>query len=458
VVTNLGSAATSAATTVTDTLPAGFTLTSTSGAGWSFAASGPIVTATYGGLVAAGDSAGFTLTVAIGAAAVPGVVNAATASTPGDADAANDRDLDPTTVAPTPTSPSTSATPPRSWSASRAPTRSWSRTWHRRHRLRHHRHRHAARGPRLRERRRHRLERGRGGRRRHRHARGADRRRRQRRLHARRRRRRGRAGGRVNAATVATAGDFDALNDRDTDATAVSGVPDLGLDKRHTAPFLVGQPGTYTFVVSNLGSTATTGSIAVTDTLPAGLTFTSAAGGGWSVVAAAGIVTATHATPIAAGDSAAFTLDVGVGVGALGGVVNAATVATAGDLDALNDRDSDATAVSGVPDLALDKRHTAPFLVGQDGTYTVVVTNLGTAATTGSIAVTDTLPAGLTFASAAGGGWSVVAAAGIVTATHAAPIAAGDSAASPSTSTSAWAPWGAWSTRPRSRPPATSTP
>ena len=37
------------------------------------------------------------------------------------------------------------------------------------------------------------------------------------------------------------------------------------------------------------------------------------------------------------------------------------------------------------PDLALDKRHTAPFIDGQSGVYQLVVTNVGSAATTSAI-------------------------------------------------------------------------
>ena len=37
-----------------------------------------------------------------------------------------------------------------------------------------------------------------------------------------------------------------------------------------------------------------------------------------------------------------------------------------------------------LPDFTIDKRHLAPFAVGQAGTYTLVVTNLGTGASIGA--------------------------------------------------------------------------
>ena len=58
------------------------------------------------------------------------------------------------------------------------------------------------------------------------------------------------------------------------------------------------------------------------------------------------------------------------------------------------------------PDLVLDKRHSGSFRAGQTGTYTLTVTNVGSGPTSGPITVTDTLPTGLTYASASGSGWS----------------------------------------------------
>jgi len=48
-----------------------------------------------------------------------------------------------------------------------------------------------------------------------------------------------------------------------------------------------------------------------------------------------------------------------------------------------------------LPDLRIDKSHTGNFTRGANGTYTITVTNGGTAPTVGTITVTDTLPTGL---------------------------------------------------------------
>src|SRR5437773_11568991 len=136
-------------------------------------------------------------------------------------------------------------------------------------------------------------------------------------------------------------GDLSASNDRDVDPTTVIGTPDVALDKRHTANFVHGQNGTWTFVVTNTGTAATAAVTTVTDTLPTGTTFVSGAGSGWSFAPSGQVITATFAAPIAAADSASFTLTVAVDASAVPGVTNSAVVSLAGDLSAVNDRDVD---------------------------------------------------------------------------------------------------------------------
>src|SRR5437667_145075 len=174
--------------------------------------------------------------------------------------------------------------------------------------------------------------------------------------------------------------------------------------KRHTAAFVDGATGTYTLVVTNVGTTATSGPITVTEPLPAGLSFVSGLGAGWSFAAAGGTVTATNNGSIAAGDSLLFTLTVIVAPAAVPSITNTATVSTSGDPYAGNDTANDPTVVAGAPDLAMAKRHTAAFVDGATGTYTLVVTNVGTAATIDTITVTDPLPAGLLYNSGFGAG------------------------------------------------------
>jgi hypothetical protein len=60
-----------------------------------------------------------------------------------------------------------------------------------------------------------------------------------------------------------------------------------------------------------------------------------------------------------------------------------------------------------LPDLTIAKTHTGNFTQGQTGaTYTITVTNNGSASASGAITVTDTLPSGLTATAISGIGWN----------------------------------------------------
>jgi uncharacterized repeat protein (TIGR01451 family) len=62
--------------------------------------------------------------------------------------------------------------------------------------------------------------------------------------------------------------------------------------------------------------------------------------------------------------------------------------------------------VRGVPDVTIDKSHTGTFVRGQQGTFSLIVGNVGGRPTTGTVVIDDTLPAGLGVVSASGDGWT----------------------------------------------------
>ena len=101
-----------------------------------------------------------------------------------------------------------------------------------------------------------------------------------------------------------------------------------------------------------------------------------------------------------------ITLVVSVGPQAYPSAENVATVAT--ETPEVTTRNNSATDVVEVPplvDLAVTKTHTGDLTVGQQGTYTLTVSNNGPTADPGPQTLTDTLPAGLTYVSAQGAGW-----------------------------------------------------
>ncbi len=432
-VSNVGTASTSGPITVSDVLPTGLTFSSATGSGWSCSAVGQAVTcSTPGPLAPANALPAITLTVDVGPAAAPSVTNTATVATSGDSNASNDANSDPTTVNPAPTpdltiakthtgsftvgtngtyslsvsnigAGSTSGTitvtdvlptgltyvsaTGTGWSCS-AVAQTVTCT-------------HpgpvapAAALPAIA------LTVGVGA---------------------------AAVPTVTNTATVSTPGDANGANDSASDPTAVSPAPapDLTITKTHAGNFTVGSNGSYQLTVSNVGAGATTGPITVSDALPTGLTYVSATGTGWSCSAVGQAVTCTTPGPVApAAALPTITLTVSVGAAAVPSVVNTSAVSTAGDANASNDTASDPTTVNPAPapDLTITKSHGAPFIVGSNGVYSLGVSNVGSAATTGTVTVTDPLPAGLTFVSATGTGWSCGAVGQAVTCTHPGPVA-----------------------------------
>jgi uncharacterized repeat protein (TIGR01451 family) len=82
-----------------------------------------------------------------------------------------------------------------------------------------------------------------------------------------------------------------------------------------------------------------------------------------------------------------------------------------------------AIVAAGSPDLALSKTHSGTLRTGENGSYTLTVTNVGQTATSGPTTVVDVLPAGLAYVSATGAGWSCSAVGQTVTCTNPNPIA-----------------------------------
>ena len=111
-------------------------------------------------------------------------------------------------------------------------------------------------------------------------------------------------------------------------STTNTPVADLGIDKSHAGNFTAGQNGSFSIVVHNYGPEIATGTTTVTDTLPAGLTYVSGTGTGWSCAAVGQVVTCNHnSASVAVGaDLPTLTITVAVGASAASSVNNVATV------------------------------------------------------------------------------------------------------------------------------------
>jgi uncharacterized repeat protein (TIGR01451 family) len=249
----------------------------------------------------------------------------------------------------------------------------------------------------------------------------------------------------TNTATVSGGGEpaSNNGNNSSTIATAVcsASCPDLQVVKTSAASFTVGSPASYTLSVKNVGGLSTgVNNYVISDTLPTGLTLTTAVGGaGWTVglgwtctvgTAGGNQVTCNSSTAILpSATSTSIVFPVTVANTAAPSVTNTASVSGGGEPAAAtgNNATSRTTVVIDF-DLIISKTSPASFTLGTNGVYTITVSNIGALVTSGIITVTDTLPAGLTFVSGTGNNWNNCTAAGqVVTCTRPAArtIAAG---------------------------------
>ncbi len=205
----------------------------------------------------------------------------------------------------------------------------------------------------------------------------------------------------TNTATASTtSAETNLANNTASAATTINSITDLSITKTDvTDPVYVGEPLGYTMAVSNAGPSNATG-VLVTDTLASSLTFVSASPGcvpsGKTLICAIGA--------LAASGNRAITVTVTPTAAAVGTLINTAVVSgNEADSNSTNNTATASTTVLPKTDLSVGQSSTpTPALLGNLLTYAVVVANNGPSAATG-VVLTDTLPAGVTLASAPAG-------------------------------------------------------
>ena len=233
-----------------------------------------------------------------------------------------------------------------------------------------------------------------------------------------------------NTATLATVVETDSnlQNNQQTVTTAVDRSVDIVVTKTTNSTLVSAGSGAgnlvYTVTARNAGTSDASG-VTVSDfgvlaaSLPAGVSFVSAAGSDSSTFDnTTGIWTIGS---LAAGAVRTLTITLTVGVTTVDGIIinNNAAVATVTETETnlLNNSQSVTTAVIGAIDLVVVKTGTPnPVLSPGLLTYTVLVTNTGTGTATG-VVLTDNLGPGMTFSSGTSTQGTVTHANGIVTTT-----------------------------------------
>jgi uncharacterized repeat protein (TIGR01451 family) len=211
----------------------------------------------------------------------------------------------------------------------------------------------------------------------------------------------------ANSVTVSGGGATGATT---TDSTIINQAPDLIISKTTSSTFVRGGTASYTLRVSNMGSGPSIGTISVTDTMPTGLTLTSAFGDNWNCTASTStVMNCVNGTFFSPGSLLqTITLNVNIASDAPSSITNTARVDNALEVITTNNTGSVTNTVSGPPpDLTITKvAQGGPFQQGGTITYLLTVTNNGSGNSSGTITVTDIIPTGLTVTNATGPNWT----------------------------------------------------
>jgi uncharacterized repeat protein (TIGR01451 family) len=227
-------------------------------------------------------------------------------------------------------------------------------------------------------------------------------------------------------AVTATTDDLDTVNNTASITTSVFDSADLSIEATATPdPVRIGTDLSYTLSVANGGPTAAT-NVSVVDTLPAGTTFVSADGPGWSCNNLGQVVTCTIASLGLASSAPAISI-VATAPASAGNITNTATVSSdTSDPDSTNDTATTVTLASAFADVAVSIadspdpiQGTAVIGCGNNDcvTYTISVTNAGPDPATGVQVVTQLPPNG-SFFSVVGTGWICPSPSGTLTCTR----------------------------------------
>jgi hypothetical protein len=194
---------------------------------------------------------------------------------------------------------------------------------------------------------------------------------------------------------------------------AAAPAPDLSMTVTPDGAFTAGGTGGYQLTVANATEAGpTTGTVTATFPVPAGQTVTMATGTGWTCSTSGQIVTCTRADALQPGSSyPPVTISTTIPSSASGTIPVTANANTPGNAnpDGADGKMTVSIAPAPVvaPALSMTVTPQGPFTAGGSGSYQLAVSNApGAGPTTGTVTATFPVPAGQKVTSATGTGWT----------------------------------------------------
>lgn len=229
----------------------------------------------------------------------------------------------------------------------------------------------------------------------------------------------------TNGATVSDPNIIDSVpaNNYSEDQIIPAESADVAIGKTVSTPLLAGQTGTYELLVTNAGPSVAR-NVTVSDTLPDGLTFVDA------VVPDATCTGSGQEFSCSLGDigpGGQVTIEITVNVLEGGEYTNCATAGSPTPDPDPSNNESCVTTDAANTDLGIQKTGPDFFPEGKNRNYTLLVTNVGSQPSGGTVTVTDAIPGVLEPLAAFGEGWSCGITGQDVTCVRTDALAPGDS-------------------------------
>ncbi len=200
----------------------------------------------------------------------------------------------------------------------------------------------------------------------------------------------------VNTATVSTPDEESDLTNNTATCTTTIQAADIALSLDCPVDMVAGENASYVITIANNGNTVAS-NVSVVDVLPAGVDFVDATPVPTDIT---GQTLTFSVGDLAPGASTTITINVLISATA-GDATNTASASTdsqEGGQGAANNS-AECTSTITAPDVAVAKSGPAQVVAGEGATYTVVVSNIGSALAK-NVVLTDVLPAGLAYVSA----------------------------------------------------------